>query len=239
MVERDPIGVDDLALDDAALEALAEAHAVRPPARLRERVLRGAGPPLRGVPSSVTRWRAVGALAAGIALVLGGLLARERERTSRQAGELAALRTHNADLIARIEQQGRTLVSLREALDSQVHVLQVLSGPRALTAQLAPKGDGRASGRVLVDVTTGDVALVAADLPDLDAGKTYELWAIRGDRPPEPAGVFVPAAGHATAARLPRLTNPSGVSAFAVSIEPTGGSTSPTGPIVLVGAVSS
>ena len=91
----------------------------------------------------------------------------------------------------------------------------------------------------MVDAATGDVALVAADLATLAPGKAYELWAIRGDRPPEPAGVFVPTAGNATAVRLPRVTDPRSVSAFAISIEPTGGSTSPTGAIVLVGAVAS
>ena len=239
MADRDLIGVDDPGLDDDALEALAEAHAVRPPAQLRERVLGAAQPPLRGVPAAITRWRAMGTLAAGIALVLAGLLARERERSAQREGELAGLRAANVELTAQVELQGRTLAGLREALDTQVHVLHVLSGPHTLTAQLAPKGDLRASGRVLVDAATGDVALVAADLAALDPGKAYELWAIRGDRPPEPAGVFVPAAGHATAVRLPRVVDPRGVSAFAVSIEPAGGSKTPTGAIVLVGSVSS
>ena len=100
------------------------------------------------------------------------------------------MRNANAELTTQLQQQGLTLAGLREALDSQVHVIQVLSGPHTITAQLAPKGDGRASGRVLVDAATGDVALVAADLATLAPGKAYELWAIRGDRPPEPAGVW-------------------------------------------------
>ena len=39
MAEERPIGIDDPELDDAALEALAEAHAAPPPADLRARLL--------------------------------------------------------------------------------------------------------------------------------------------------------------------------------------------------------
>ena len=181
----------------------------------------------------------IGSLAASLAIVLAGLLARERARGSRREDELASLRAVNAELTTQLRQQGQSLVALREALDTQVHVLQVLSGPHTITAQLAPKGDTHASGRVLVDAGNGDVALVVTELAALEAGKAYELWAIRGDRPPEPAGVFVAAASGATAVRLPRVVDPRTVSAFAVSIEPASGSSAPTGPIVLVGAVAS
>lgn len=39
--------------------------------------------------------------------------------------------------------------------------------------------------------------------------------------------------------RVERVPNPEQVTAFAVSIEPTGGPSTPTGPVVLVGAVTS
>ena len=78
MAEERPIGVDDPRLDDAALEALAEAHATPPPDRLRARVLAEArrDAALRAT-AAVARWRLVGSIAAAVALVLGGLLARE------------------------------------------------------------------------------------------------------------------------------------------------------------------
>src|SRR5438477_4493457 len=77
MAEERPIGVDDPRLDDAALEALAEAHATPPPDRLRARVLAEArrAAALRAT-AAVARWRLVGSIAAAVALVLGGLLAR-------------------------------------------------------------------------------------------------------------------------------------------------------------------
>lgn len=242
MADRNPIGTDDATLDDLTLEALAEAYAVTPPPTLRGRVLgqarQTAPTPDRGN-GALTRWRIVGALAATVALALGGMLAHERELAALREGELASLRSANAMLTAQLEQQGKVLASLRESLDTQVHVIQVMSGPRTLVAQLEPKGDRGGSGRVLVDRNSGEVALVASDLAALEPGKAYELWAIRGSAPPEPAGVFVAQTGQATAVRLPPVREPGSVSAFAVSIEPAAGSTSPTGPIVLAGAVAS
>ena len=132
----------------------------------------------------------------------------------------------------------RSLVGLKEALDAQAQMLRVLSGPRTLTASLAPKPGFVGSGRVLVDATTGEAHVVLAGLPSPGPGKTYELWAIRGDRPPEPAGLLGAGGDPAAAARVDRIAAPSDVAAFAVSIEPEQGSTSPTGPIVLVGKLT-
>jgi len=73
-----------------------------------------------------------------------------------------------------------------------------------------------------------------AGMRDPGAGKTYELWAIRPNTPPEPAGLL-DVRGAALVARVDTVPRPQDVVAFAVSIEPAGGSKSPTGPIVLVG----
>ena len=225
------IGVDEQTLDDLALEAMAEAYATPPSAMLRTRVLataRSEGAARRGA-----RWRMGGAIAAGAALAAAGLFA-----ASQRATELAALEQANTALAERLAEQERTLVGLRVALESQAQVLRVLGGPRTITAALAPKGDLVARGRVVVDPTSGETALLVADLPPAAEGKTYELWAIRGDRPPEPAGLFAVGTERALATRMASVDRPGEVSAFAVSIEPAEGSTAPTGPIVLVGTVT-
>jgi anti-sigma-K factor RskA len=236
MSDERTIGVDDRPLDDLALEALAEAYATAPSAALRARVLAAARADV--AEQRAARWRLVGAVAASVALVTGGLLAVSQHQVGLRSTELASLAQSNTELARRLEEQGRTLVGLRVALESQAQVLHVLSGPRTITAALAPKGDVTASGRVVVDPTSGEAALVVADLAPAAEGRTYELWAIRGDRPPEPAGLFAVGTERWTAARVARVERPGEVSAFAVSIEPTGGSASPTGPIVLVGAVT-
>ena len=240
MRDDETIGVDERALDDLALEALAEAHATTPSPRLRAGLLESvrARQTHERTRRALTRWRAIGSIAAGMALVSTSLLVREHQRTDVRALALASLAQAKQLLERRIDEQGKTLVGLQEALDAQAQMLRVLSGPRTLTASLAPKEGFAGSGRVLVDAETGEAHVVLAGLPAPGAGKTYELWAIRGDRPPEPAGLVHVGDAPATAARVDRIRTPSDVVAFAVSIEPAQGSASPTGPIVLVGKLT-
>jgi anti-sigma-K factor RskA len=235
------IGVDEPELDDAALEALAEAYATPPRPGLRARVLFQARREtvLRTRARTARRWRMTGAIAAGLALVASTLLLRELQRGAAREAELAALAHSNLQVVARLEEQQRTLTTLREVLATQAHVVRVLSGPRTITAALAATPDGRGSGRVLVDATSGEAAIVVAGLGPAPAGKVYELWAIRGTHPPEPAGVFPGTAEASVAVRTETVVHPDEVTQFAVSIEPAGGSRTPTGPIVLAGAVAS
>ena len=247
MRDDEIIGVDERELDDVALEALAEAHATAAPARLRGRIMSRVSPASNVVPlrRSVTVWRMVGAVAATIALVMTGLYARERGRTEAlqgtiagQSATLASLAQERDTLARRMDTQEKTLVGLRTALESQAQMLRVLSAPRTVTASLAPQEGFAGSGRVLVDAQTGEAHVVLAGLPSPGPGKTYELWAIRGSNPPEPAGLVDVGTTPATAAKVERIAAPAEVAAFALSIEPEGGSKSPTGPIVLVGKVT-
>jgi anti-sigma-K factor RskA len=247
MRDDEPIGIDERALDDFALDALAEAHETTAPARLRAGLLdaaRGDAAVAR-TRRALVRWRAIGAVAATIAVVTTGLFVRERARVDAERGALARQSTALAELAQakdalerRLDEQGKTLVGLRDALDTQAQMLRVLSGPRTLTASLAPNEGWAGSGRVLVDADTGEAHVVVTGLPAPDPGKTYELWAIRAGKSPEPAGLIAVGSTPATAARAARIASPTDVVAFAVSIEPSGGSTSPTGPIVLVGKVA-
>jgi anti-sigma-K factor RskA len=241
-VAEDPtIGVDERLLDDAALEALAETCATPPRPALRARVLAAARQDalLGRRAAALQRWRLTGAAAATVALALGGLLARESRQGATLAGELAALGQQNRELAAQLAAQGRTLAGLREALATQAHVVRVLAGPRTLSAALAPTPQGgAASGRVMVDPASGETAVVVAGLGPAPAGRVYALWAIRGERPPEPAGLFAGSAEGPVTARTDTVVRPAEVTAFAVSIEPAGGSPSPTGPVVLAGPVA-
>jgi anti-sigma-K factor RskA len=67
--------------------------------------------------------------------------------------------------------------------------------------------------------------LVAEDLPSPPEGETYEAWIFRDDIP-EPAGLFEPnETGNAAA---PIEGSIEGADAVAVTVEPSGGSSSPT-----------
>jgi len=72
---------------------------------------------------------------------------------------------------------------------------------------------------------SGEAVLAARRLRPLAAGTVYELWVIAGDRA-QPAGLF-----RGSLATLTRPVPPGAT--VAVSVEPSGGSSRPTGPLVL------
>jgi anti-sigma-K factor RskA len=83
-----------------------------------------------------------------------------------------------------------------------------------------------ANGQLVV-TPAGDAALIVDGLAPAPTGKTYEAWVIEGETP-EPAGTFA-GGGTQTAFALTR-TVPEGAT-VAVTIEPEGGSESPTGDV--------
>jgi anti-sigma-K factor RskA len=83
-----------------------------------------------------------------------------------------------------------------------------------------------ANGQLVV-TPEGDAALIVDDLAPAPTGKTYEAWVIEGETP-EPAGTFA-GGGTQTAFALTRPV-PEGAT-VAVTIEPEGGTESPTGDV--------
>ena len=83
-----------------------------------------------------------------------------------------------------------------------------------------------ANGQLVV-TPERDAALIVDDLAPAPTGKTYEAWVIEGETP-EPAGTFA-GGGTQTAFALTRPV-PEGAT-VAVTIEPEGGSESPTGDV--------
>ena len=76
------------------------------------------------------------------------------------------------------------------------------------------------------------------DLPALPQGKVYQLWAIPEGQAPLDAGLFtLDAQGHGRGGlkALPDPTLP--VRTFAITVEPAGGSPSPTSAILLAGNI--
>ncbi len=69
------------------------------------------------------------------------------------------------------------------------------------------------------------------NLPQLPSDRLYQLWVIEGDQPPYPSEIFARSEPVTElSAELPIAADQ--VASLAVSIEPRGGSASPTGPIV-------
>ena len=105
-----------------------------------------------------------------------------------------------------------------------------------LLAGLPPAPGARA--RVIWNSSTRQAVLIASGLQAPAPGKAYEVWVIGESKQPAPAGVFQPAADGTALVHLPRVEETARPRTFAVTVEPAAGSPSPTGPMVLAGAVS-
>jgi len=120
-------------------------------------------------------------------------------------------------------------------------VLDILTAPTASRVLLtAGKTKPEPGGRAVYLAETGGLVFQANNLALLAANKTYELWVIPADgRAPIPAGLFRPDSSGSASVVLPPLPKGVPAKAFGVTIEKAEGSTTPTAPIILAGAVPS
>jgi anti-sigma-K factor RskA len=108
--------------------------------------------------------------------------------------------------------------------------LALMSAKESREVRFGPK---QPDGRVYVNPK--GLVMIAANFPQPPSGRTYELWLLRkGVKAPEPAGVFDPDASGSAMHFLPRDIDVKQLQAVAVSDEPPGGVSSPTGTIMLV-----
>jgi anti-sigma-K factor RskA len=102
-------------------------------------------------------------------------------------------------------------------------VASILGAPDAQTLPLSLGSAG--SGNIVMSAASGEAFFVSRQLAPAPPGKTYEMWAIDGSGAAIPSGLMSPSGG-ATLSVL--STNPSAARAFAVTVEPAGGSPHPT-----------
>jgi hypothetical protein len=176
-----------------------------------------------------------GSLAASIAVAaLLITLALAWQRNARLESELARL----SETVNRTEQE---LARTGQELTRTRADRELLALPAAHTATLASQtgAAGKAHARLTFDAQTGRAMLTAADLPPAPAGKAYQLWFIAAGKPPMPGSVFQPdPRGHA---EMHEIIPPEGRAAavvFAVTLEPAGGVSAPTGEIYLKSSAS-
>lgn len=146
---------------------------------------------------------------------------------------MAALEADNDQLRVRNE-------ALQQQLQAQADILASYQAPGATTLALGDlTGQNPAAAATLTVAPEGGAAtFVASNLPPLSADQVYQLWIIRGDLPLS-AGIFsVDENGRVT---FPvDATLAAAYDAVGVSIEPAGGSETPTpDQIILLGAASS
>lgn len=175
---------------------------------------------IRRQPEVRRRWWTWALVSAAVVLALISYgLSRENRRI---AAELKQQR-NAADRLIRDQKQIEGLV-------------RVLAAPDTQTVRLVATQKGlNASGVVKFNSKAG-VVLYTADLAPLAAGQSYQIWLVPVSGAPISAGVLGPG-GHAWGnlwiGEVPANTQ---AEAFAVTIEPVGGASQPTGPKVLLGA---
>jgi anti-sigma-K factor RskA len=207
---------------DAALLALTTSGP-RPPARAKSRLVEAVRkePKLGTAKSRQPWWSALGWIAAAAMVVIVAFLWNQNARLKSGAEESVALTEQQRAQLA----EARRIVGTLLAKDA-MHVSVLPVGMKS------PPPEGKA----IYSRESNGLIFVASNLRPLPAQKAYELWLIPTQGAPIPAGTFKPDAHGGAMVVNPPL--PAGVEAkaFAITIEPEQGSTTPTMPIVMIGA---
>lgn len=153
----------------------------------------------------------------------------------------AWLAHHSAWLQRQLNLSEGNAARVRMKLDHANEVADVLTSPQARHVVLTEvRGPARPSGQANWLESEGALVFVASGLRPLPAGKTYELWMEpRQGKAPLPAGMFQPNPDGSAAVVLPPLPAHTQASRFLVTIEPAGGSATPSLPIAMQGEASS
>ncbi|MGB7438721.1 MAG: sigma-70 family RNA polymerase sigma factor [Candidatus Acidiferrum sp.] len=147
-----------------------------------------------------------------------------------------ALSWQNRRITAELRKERKAAESLIQDREQIEKLVGVLAAPDTVTVKLAPTEPGAtASGLVKFNAKAG-IVLYEADLPKLPAGKSYQMWLVPANGAPISAGLLGPGGrpwGNMWTGDVPADTQ---AKAFAITIEPVGGTPQPTGPKVLLGA---
>lgn len=238
------------ALDEllAGVGVYAEAHALTPPAGLRERVLgrvlteigepvntaespvaeapalrvsaSNAYPPPRSAAEPAPRRNEL-AIAASVALLLS-LLANALFYSRWQQANTALVAAQNSQ--ARFAQTSQVMERRLSSTQKQLHVLRSPTEFKMVALAGTPAYP-QAHARVLFNKAAHRVYVDVQQLPALPAGKQYQLWALDHGKPVD-AGVL--ATNTAVGDSLQLMKDIASAQAFAMTVEPTGGSAGPT-----------
>lgn len=237
----------ECAAELAALERVVdgiglEAAPVTPPAALKGKVLARIEDERAGKVTAMSRmpvpaqmaqarpfWAHGLALAASVALAIGASLYAWALRS-----EISILRQDVAATSDEASKLRGELTTLRRNWVEVTKAMDVLRAPDMLKVDLKgqvtlPSGTGRAFWS-----RSAGLMFTAEGLPALPQGKVYQLWTIKG-AVATGAGTFVPDAGGAASVTAIVAATAEVPDAFGVTIEPAGGSATPTMPIVMVG----
>ncbi|MCS6916447.1 MAG: anti-sigma factor [Chitinophagales bacterium] len=212
-----------------SLETYAELHAVAPPESVRERLMARAfqSPAAQAKPivrSLRPYWTAAAALVAVVMTATALALFMKQRQLERQ---LADLHQRNKELAEQHD-------ALRQLSLTQSEQLALLSDLHTRRIQLT--GTSKAPENLAVvywNTVTHSVFLDVKNMPAPAADRQYQLWFITAEQKPVDAGVFDASSG------LVRMKDARDAVAFAITLEPRGGSPQPTlDQMVVFGQVS-
>jgi anti-sigma-K factor RskA len=203
---------------DAALLALSTAGP-RPPVPSRARLLQAIAkePRAHRERSRAPWWAAAGWIAAAAVMVVLAVVWRQNVRMSSMVSRLSAM----------LERERTEDAQNRRAAE-------ILQDPDATSYEVLPISMRAVpAGKAIYSRHRG-LVFMASNMRPLPPQKAYELWLIPVQGAPIPAGVFKPDARGGAVVMNPPL--PAGVEAkaFAITVEPEQGSTTPTLPIVMM-----
>lgn len=182
----------------------------------------------RPAPSVWPNLLRLAAAIAFVALLSGTAMLWRRDVRSRQ--EIARLSQQ-------LNQQNEDLARNREALARQREAIALMNAPGMKKMELAGTPTAQSARATFIyDQKTGRAMIMTDGLPAAPAGMAYEVWFIPKGHAPMPGRTFtVDNAGHAmTMDQMPAEAMEGAT--IAITLEPKGGSASPTGAIYLSSA---
>lgn len=116
-------------------------------------------------------------------------------------------------------------------------LVNTLTSPESKHITLVPvKALPQPQGKAYYLSSSGQLIFLASNLAPLPSNKVYELWLIPSSGSPIPAGLFQPDSRGTVTVVHPPLPTGIEAKAFAITVEPTGGSPAPTSPPIMLGA---
>jgi anti-sigma-K factor RskA len=177
-------------------------------------------------------------VAAAAAAIYAAVLTTRFGVIDRQDAKLlAAMSRQITQLQDELASAQSEVVTFRHVLDDRSKLQKILMQPDLHLTRLEPlPASPKGAGAIVVVSAANHAAMIQANgLPATPEGKTYELWWITKESGPVAAGLFQVGANGSIAA--PAAVPPTGqhLLAAAVTLEPAGGVSKPTGQMYLKG----
>jgi anti-sigma-K factor RskA len=224
-----------------SLEKYANKYAMQPPPGLKERIMKvveGEGESERGKTKTIVReispprqfspWFL--AAASVVLLIVASIIA------FRYASQVTQYKQQVAQLTEQQSSMQKEMEATKESMTQYAQQLAMLSDPN--TVKIAMKGTPKSPESLAMiywNKQSQTVYLDIKNLPPAPSDKQYQLWFIDPSNKPVSAGVFDMKTGEWI-----RMVNAPAAVAFAVTLEPRGGSVNPTmDQMYVIGMVSS